>query len=75
MKLDIGLHKQLRAELRARGVSLNQIAVEIDRSPALVTAVSQGRCKSHLAQSAIARHLERRPEEIWPDRYLKEENA
>lgn len=70
MVLDLELHDDIRYRLKKRGVTLSQISRELGRSPSTITAVSQGRVKSHFIQEAICRHLGKgHPSEIWPDRY------
>ncbi|TDS94889.1 helix-turn-helix domain-containing protein [Pelagimonas phthalicica] len=70
MILDLELHEDVRYQLKKRGVTLSQIARELGKSPSTITAVSQGRVKSHMVQEAICRHLGKsHPSEIWPDRY------
>ncbi|MHA6265700.1 helix-turn-helix domain-containing protein [Aliiroseovarius sp. CAU 1755] len=70
MILDLDLHDDVRYRLKKRGVTLSQISRELGKSPSTVTAVSQGRVKSHAIQEAICRHLGlNHPSEIWPDRY------
>lgn len=70
MILDLDLHDDVRYRLKKRGVTLSQISRELGKSPSTVTAVCQGRVKSHAIQEAICRHLDlEHPSEIWPDRY------
>lgn len=70
MILDLDLHDDIRYQLKKKQVTLSQIARELGRSPSTVTAVCQGRVKSHFIQQAICRHLGKsHPSEIWPDRY------
>jgi len=69
------LHKEILASLHARGITLSQIADSLGKSPAAVTLTCQGRSISKNIQAEIAKRLDRRPEEIWPERYAtKEEN-
>lgn len=75
MAPDIVLHKQLKAALKARGVSFTYIANELGYSTAMVSLTCLGRTKSHRVQSKIAEHLDRKPEEIWPDRYPEQEEG
>lgn len=53
--------------------SISLIAESIGVSVATVIVVSQGYRKSARVQAAIAKALNRRPEEIWPDRYEPEQ--
>lgn len=70
MILDLDLHDEVRYRLKKRGVTLSQISRELGKSPSTVTAVCQGRVKSHAIQVAICQHLGlKHPSEIWPDRY------
>ena len=66
-------HQRLKAELKANGYSISRIAESIGVSVATVIVVSQGYRKSARVQAAIAKALNRRPEEIWPDRYGPEQ--
>ncbi len=69
MRVDIELHDAVKRDLRALGVKLVDIASELRCPPSLVTMVSQGRRSSKEIEFAIASRLNRRPAEIWPDRY------
>ncbi|WP_425439932.1 helix-turn-helix domain-containing protein [Puniceibacterium antarcticum] len=61
--------------LAAKGITLSQIAREIDRTRGLITSVSQGHYRSRRVEEAIAAHLDCCPPDIWPDRYDDEENT
>lgn len=73
LKPDLAKHQRLKAELMANGYSISLIAESIGVSVATVIVVSQGYRKSARVQAAIAKALNRRPEEIWPDRYEPEQ--
>ena len=73
MALDIVLHKEILASLHARGVTLSEIADALGKSPAAVSLTCQGKSISKDIQAEIARRLERRPEDIWPERYVTKE--
>jgi Ner family transcriptional regulator len=75
MALDIDRHMTITARLAARGITLSQIAREIDRTRGLITAVSQGHYRSHRVEEAIATRLDCAPSELWPDRYNEEESS
>lgn len=73
MALDIVLHKEILARLHARGVTLSEIADNLGKSPAAVSLTCQGRSVSKDIQAEIARRLDLRPEDIWPERYAPKE--
>lgn len=66
---DFNLHRRIKAELRARGMSLAAIARQLSVSRATVTCVCQGFRRSERVETAIATAIGKRPEDIWPERY------
>lgn len=69
LTLDLAKHQRLKAELKANGYSISRIANDLGVTVTTVIIVSQGHRKSARVQAAIAEALNRKPEEIWPDRY------
>lgn len=69
MEIDIEKHDAVKRALRAKGVKFVDIASQLGCPPSLVTMVSQGRRRSQHVELAIAKVLDRPPQEIWPDRY------
>ena len=64
-----GLHReQIKAAIRQKGITLAELAERCGRD---VSAVSVALYKPWPAvEREIARFIGRKPQEIWPDRYL-----
>ena len=73
--VDIELHDAIKRRLRARNVTLSNIAAEAGCGLSLVTMVSQGHRRNPTVEGLIADKLGERPETLWPSRYKTEENA
>ncbi|MBM1817856.1 helix-turn-helix domain-containing protein [Pseudosulfitobacter pseudonitzschiae] len=70
MTLNRDRHEEIKYRLRQRGVSLVQIARDLEISAGSVTAVSQGHRRSRRVEQALADALETTPEELFPDRSI-----
>lgn len=66
-------HERLKTELRRRGTSLSRVAAQIGVLPGSVTAVSQGIRRSKRIEEELASALGTTPEQLFPDRYKREE--
>ena len=66
-------HEKIKYWLRLKGISLAQIARELNVTPTTVTTVSQGTSRSRRIEAAIAGHLGMGPSRLWPDRYMQAE--
>ena len=64
-------HEKIKYWLRLKGVSLAQIARELNVTPTTVTTVSQGTTRSRRIEAAIAEHLGMTPARLWPERYAQ----
>lgn len=69
MQVDIANHDAIKRDLRALGIKLVDIAADLHCPPSLVTMVSQGKRRSQEVELAIASRLNRKPADLWPDRY------
>jgi len=63
-----GWHKEdIRAEIRKTGVTLTELALNNGMEQ---SAVRVALCRPHFAaEQLIAKHLGRKPQDLWPDRY------
>jgi Ner family transcriptional regulator len=57
----------IKSELEKRGITLSSLAEQLEVSPQAVSKVKKR--SSHRVQNAIAKALQKRPENIWPERY------
>lgn len=64
-------HRQVRAALECKGITLSQIAAELGVSPSSVSAVSLGRSRSRTIEEAICRYLDTDVATLWPSRIEK----
>jgi len=62
---------KIQYELKRRGITQRAIADGIGRSEQHVGQVILGRSTSHRTMTAIAKAIEKRPEALWPDYYLR----
>lgn len=67
------IHEQLKASLRIRGSSLAQLSRELGVTTASMSRVGLGSLRSARIERAIADALETTPEQLWPDRYERED--
>lgn len=74
MKIDLEQHEFLKFQLRLVGSSMAKIARSLGISQSSVTVVSQGYRRSDRVQRAIADQLGATPQELFPDRYISEED-
>ena len=72
--VDIELHDAIKRRLKARKVSLSNIAAEAGCGLSLVTMVSQGHRRNTTVEGLIAEKLGERPETVWPFRYIEKED-
>lgn len=63
----------IKSELEKRGITLTEIAVQLEVSPQAVSKVKKQ--ASQRVQLAIAKALKRTPETIWPNRYRERRAA
>ena len=73
--VDIELHDAIKRRLKARKISLSDIAAEAGFGLSLVSMVSQGHRRNATVEGLIADKLGERPETLWPSRYKTEEDA
>lgn len=66
-------YRTIRKRLKALGISINQAAASLPVSPATVTLVGQGFRRSRRVQAHLADLLDTTPEELFPERYSKED--
>ncbi len=65
-------YEGLKQELANRGISLRQIAREIQVSHTSVILTCRGDRRSRFIESQVAQRLDKSPEEIWDKKYRKE---
>lgn len=59
--------KQIKTELGKRGYDLSMLAEAIHKSPSLVSKVLARQARSRVVAIAVARALEKKVEEVFPD--------
>jgi lambda repressor-like predicted transcriptional regulator len=63
------MHREdIKASLRKSGISLTSLAVELGVQQSTISCILMGR-RSRRLELAIARKLNRSPDEVFPDRY------
>ncbi len=69
-------HLITKFELERRGLSFTGVARSLGLSHTTVLAVSNSRARSQRVERELARLIDKRPEDIWPEWYQneKEEN-
>ncbi len=72
MELNFERHRLIRAELRKRGITLAQIALDMGKDPSSLSSCCIGRFYSQAIQEEISRRIERQPTELFVERYDKE---
>jgi len=70
---EIRKHERIKFELRRAGTSLADVSRELCLSQASVSNVSMGHRRSERIQAAIASHLGKSPQQVWPRRYPNKE--
>lgn len=66
-------HEQIKFALKMQNILLSDIAKELGVTRALVSGALLGRFRSRRVEAAIACHLGREPKDIWPERYVSDE--
>lgn len=71
--IDIERHEFLKARLRISGTSLAQVARDLGISHTSVSSVSLGTSTSKAVEAYISEKLQQNPQDIWPERYKRED--
>jgi len=62
-------HERIKGALALRGISLTDIARQLDVAPSTVTIVSKGDRRSRRIEAALAQALGCEAWTLWPERY------
>lgn len=65
---------RLKQDLKRAGRSLRSISREVGVSHTAVTDVARGARRSQRIEQIIADHLNVKPADLWPDRYIQHED-
>lgn len=67
------IHLQIKQSLKSRKVSFREISDLLQVSTAAVSMVSKGQRSSKRIAFEIARHLDVKPNDLWPGKYQAKE--
>lgn len=68
--------EEIKAQLRMRGITLSDVARDLDLPPSMVSAAIRHRARRHRGVEArVARLLGVTPRDLWPDRYAAKKTS
>lgn len=63
----------IKSEVHRRGMTLTELSVRSGLHPSILRKVKE--TKHYAGQAALAAFIDRKPEDLWPDRYPKKSSG